>query len=277
MKTLAVSTTRLAEEAWRQRVDETPAQAGEFAQLAQNIVERIESRRDEIGLNEAILEAREELVEPLINQELKHFGEVVVGARRQARLQEWLDEDRDKLHSGRLDHHERVSVGHHYEALRHEACEYNHRLRSVIELSGHHFDRQQLTDWLVDVSQGRHEWAVAEVQGAVSEVALHAALQGVPELVGVRYGSVAEDLAGYDFVSEYNGKLLTLDAKTGKYWPLDERKHGHRHLEVSVPHEAVDGFWVKWPALERLRAEIRQALQVPHHVEHSWQRVPVAA
>lgn len=277
MKTLTVSSARLAEESWRQRVDQTPAQPDEFARLAAGIIEHVQNRRDEIGLNEAILEARETLVDPLDNQELKHFGEVVAGARRQARLQEWLDADRDKLHSGRLDHRERVSVGHHYEALRHEACEYNHRLRSVIELSGHHFDRVQLTDWLIDVSQGRHEWAVAEVQGAVSEVALHAALQGVPELVGVRYASVAEDLAGYDFVAEYNGKLLTVDAKTGKYWPLDERKHGHRHLEVSVPHEAENGFWVKRPALERLRTEIRQALHVPHHVTHSWHQMPAAA
>lgn len=277
MKTLAVNTTRLAEETWRQRVDQTPAQPDEFARLALAIVESIEQHRDEHGLNEAISQAKEDLVDALTNQELKHFGEVVVGARRQAKLQEWLDADRDKLHSGQLDHQERVSVGHQYEALRHEACEYNHHLRSVIELSGHHFDREDLTNWLVDVSQGRHEWAVAEIQGAVSEVALHAALQGVPELAGVRYGSVAEDLAGYDFIAELNGKLLTVDAKTGKYWPLDERKHGHRHLEVSVPHEAVNGFWIKRPAMDRLRTEIRQALQIPHHVEHSWRLTPVQA
>jgi len=49
--------------------------------------------------------------------------------------------------------------------------------------------------------------------------------------MNVRHGTVDEDLKGYDFLAFYEGQLVTLDAKTGLYRPLTERKHGHRHLE----------------------------------------------
>ncbi|HEY6736626.1 MAG TPA: hypothetical protein VI322_02815 [Candidatus Saccharimonadia bacterium] len=284
---MTVGIGSLDEETWRTRVDAEVVPAEAFARRAQSITEFIDEHRDELGLNGALTAASERFVEHEANVELKHFAEVVVGARRQARLQDWLDDDRERLHHGRLGHDELTSVGHHYETLRHEACVYNHKLRSVIELSGHNFTRDDLTNWLVSVSQGRHEWARAEVTGAVSEVALHAALQGLPELVGLRYATVEEDLAGYDFLAEYQGKLLTIDAKTGRYWPLAERKHGHRHMEVSVPREAVDGFTVTRPGLNRLRQEVRQSLGVQrregehgwhetappkhyHHVQHPW-------
>lgn len=278
------------EDAWRQRVDEQPAAKDAFWRRAQSIIEHVDERRSEVGLNEALTEVHERFVDAETNQELRHFAEVVVGARRQAKLQEWLDDDREKLHHGHLGHEELTSLGHHYEALRHEACVYNHKLRSVIELSGHHFSREDLTDWLISVSQGRHEWAVGEITGAISEVALHAALQGIPELVGLRYATVEEDLAGYDFLAEFEGNLVTVDAKTGRYWPLNERKHGHRHLEISVPREAVEDFQITRRGMGLLREEIRQTLGITrgqpsnephqpaqnqqsssfHHIQHSW-------
>jgi hypothetical protein len=108
--------------------------------------------------------------------------------------------------------------------------------------------------------------------GAVSEMALHAALQGLPELKELRYATIEEDLAGYDFVAEWQGKLLTVDAKTGLYYPLSERVHGHRHLEISVPREAVKDFKVTRKGLDLLRHEVRQALQrgtgVSKHASH---------
>jgi hypothetical protein len=257
------------EEAWRQRVDEHPTESDAFGRRAAAIMEFVDEHRAELGLNAALTAAAERYVEPETNQELKHFAEVLVSSRRQAMLQELLDDDREQLHHGRLDHEGLTSVGHHYETLRHEACVYNHKLRSVIELSGHHFSREDLMGWLVGVSQGRHEWARGEITGAVSEVALHAALQGMPELAGLRYGTVEEDLAGYDFLAEYQGKLLTVDAKTGRYWPLSERKHGHGHLEVSVPHEAVDGLRVTRRGINGLRSEVRIALgEHAPHTEH---------
>jgi hypothetical protein len=236
-----------------------------FEWRAQDILGVIEDRRGEVGLNGAIDEAIEQFVDPEPNQELRRFGEIVALARRQALLQEWLDDDREQLHHGHLDHDGLVRVGHHYETIRHEACVYNHKLRGVIELSGHFFSRDQLTDWLVSVSQGRHEWARGEITGAISEVAVHAALQGLPELSGLRYATVEEDLAGYDFVCEWSGKLLTFDAKTGRYWPLSERKHGHTHIELSVPHEAVHEFTLTRQGLNRLRQEARQALNGGRH------------
>ena len=277
----------LEEEAWRTRVDPEPLEPEAFVRRAASIVEFVDEHRDELGLNQALTAAAERFVHNETNIELMHFAEVVVGARRQARLQDWLDDDRERLHHGRLNHDELTSLGHHYETLRHEACAYNHKLRSVIELSGHYFSRDQLTDWLIAISQGRHEWARAEITGAVSEVVLHAALQGMPQLMGLRYATVEEDLAGYDFIAEFGGKLLTIDAKTGRYWPLSERKHGHRHLEVSVPREAVEGFVPTRHGMNRLRQEVRQALGVAgrevseavpvrpasgrqHHIHHPW-------
>lgn len=259
---MTVGIASFDEENWRQRVDKVPAPPEAFRQCARGIIDHIDKRRSEIGLNEALTEATEEFVETQTNQELAHFAEVLVGARRQAKLQDWLDDDRERLHHGQLSHEENISVGHHYETLRHDACVYNHKLRSVIELSGHYFGREEMMDWLISVSQGRHEWARAELTGSVSEVALHAALQGMIELRDLRYATVEEDLAGYDFIAQYQGQLLTIDAKTGRYWPLSERKHGHRHLEVSVPREAVHDFWLTKAGLTRMRGEVRQALGV---------------
>jgi hypothetical protein len=276
---MIVTADRLEEDALRRHDGSIDPRA--FAWRAQDIIGVIEDRRGEIGLNKAIDEAMEQFVDPEPNQELKRFAEVVALARRQAMLQEWLDDDRERLHHGHLDHEGLVRVGQHYETLRHEACVYNHKLRAVIETSGHFFSRDDLMGWLVSVSQGRHEWARAELTGAISEVALHAALQGLPELVGLRYGTVEEDLAGYDFITEWQGNLLSIDAKTGRYWPLFERKHGHRHLEVSVPREVVgDDFRLAKHGLNRLRAGVRQALnsqnqghsqfrqEHPHHTPH---------
>lgn len=232
-----------------------------FAARAEEILRLIEEVREKSGLAEAITVAAEHYVEGETHPELARFGEVLTRARRQALLQERLDSDRETLHHGQLSHEELTSLGHHYEMLRREACEYNHLLRGLIESCGQYFLRDNLTDWLRRASQGHEPWAIGEITGAVSEIALHAALQGLPELRGLRYASLEEDLRGYDFVSEWQGGLVTVDAKTGFYTPLAEHKHGHRHLEVSVPREAVKDFRVPHRWLERLRRDVRRALQ----------------
>lgn len=231
-----------------------------FAQRAEQMVGVVQRLRGELGLNEAITEAMDRYVHRELQSELAHFAEVILLARRQALLQQRIDEDREALHHGHLSHDELVAKGHHYETLRYSACAYNHLLRGLIESCGQYFSRDELMDWLTAVSQGRRDWAKAEVTGAVSEVALHAALQGLPELRGMRYATLEEDLAGYDFVTQWQGKLLTIDAKTGRYPPLAERKHGHRHLEISVPREVISDFRITRHGLDLLRKEVRKAL-----------------
>ncbi|HEY2004320.1 MAG TPA: hypothetical protein VGH44_04380 [Candidatus Saccharimonadia bacterium] len=246
----------------------TPVSSSMFAHRADEILNLVTHLRAELGLHEALNVAIERFVDDEPHPEMKRFGEVVVLARRQALLQERLDDDREQLHSGVLNHEEREITGHHYEMLRHEACRYNHLMRGLIENCGHYFSREQLMRWLTAMSQGRSQWARGEVTGAVSELALHAALQGLPELRDLRYATIEEDLAGYDFVASWQGRLLTVDAKTGFYRPLTERKHGHKHLEISVPREAVKEFWVTRRGLDVLRHEVRQALQSSESVEH---------
>jgi hypothetical protein len=244
-----------------------------YVERAEAILGRINALRAAEGLAEAINTAMEEFVDAETSPELHRFSLVMILARRQALLQQRLDDDRESLHHGHLNHDELVSTGHHYETLRREACEYNHLLRGLIEASGHYFSREELTGWLSAVSQGRGRWVHGEISGAVSEIALHAALQGMPELRGLRYATLDEDLVGYDFVTQWQGSLLTIDAKTGLYPPLAERKHGHRHLEISVPREAVKDFQVTRRGLDLLRHEVRQGLRAesgvlshaPHH------------
>jgi hypothetical protein len=244
-----------------------------YVDRARAILDLIDGLRGEVGLAEAINTAMDEFVDGESHPELRRFALVMVLARRQALLQQRLDDDRENLHHGHLSHDELVSTGHHYETLRHEACEYNHRLRSLIEANGQYFSRDELSSWLTAVSQGRGHWVKGEVSGAVSEIALHAALQGLPELRGLRYASLEEDLAGYDFFAYWQGEIVTIDAKTGLYAPLAERKHGHRHLEISVPREAVTGFNVTRRGLDLLRHEVREGLRseagaqvhAPHH------------
>jgi hypothetical protein len=238
-----------------------PLSRESFEHRSVEILTFVNELRREWGLQEALRTAAEYYVDDEPQPELARLGQVLVRARQQALLQQQLDEDREALHSGRLQHEERVSTGHHYEMLRREACAYNHELRGLIETDGHYFSRDQLTNWLVEASQGRQAWAQGEITGAVSEVAMHAALAGLPELRDLRYATLDEDLAGDDFMAEWHDQLVTVDAKTGLYRPLTERKHGHKHLEISVPREAVAGFWVTRRGLDLLRHEVRQALE----------------
>ena len=255
-----------------------PVNSDLFARRAEAILGLISELRAEMGLNGAIREVLERYGDDELHPELKRFSQVVAMARRQALIQQQLDEDREQLHHGNLNHNELVSVGQHYEMLRREACEYNHLLRGLVEASGRYFTRDDLMGWLTSASQGRFEWAKGELTGAVSEMALHAALQGMPEIRNLRYATLEEDLAGYDFVGEWQGKMLTLDAKTGFYRPLNERKHGHRHLEISVPREVVKEFGVTRRGLDLLRHEVRQALHTddggrePLHASHHYFR-----
>jgi hypothetical protein len=254
--------------------------SGMFSQRANEIVGLIEELRGELGLAEAMNVAIDRFVDDESHPELRRFSEVLILGRRQALLQQQLDEDREELHRGQLGHDELTSLGHHYETLRHEACTYNHLLRSVIESNGQYFSRDDLDRWLTSTSQGRHQWVRGEVTGAVSEIALHAALEGLPELRNLRYATVEEDLAGYDFVATWHGRLLTVDAKTGFYQPLTERKHGHKHLEIAVPREAVKDFRVTRRGLDILRHEVRQALfgdtGAVHHASHHYFRPATA-
>lgn len=245
----------------------------DFTARANAILAHIRLRRTELGLQEAVNEVIEHFVEHEPHPELARLGEVLGLARRQAVIQVQLDEDREALHHGHLSHEELVSKGHHYEMLRHQACTFNHLLRGLIESCSQYFSRDELMEWLVGASSGRASWAKGEITGAVSEIALHAALQGLPELRALRYATVEEDLVGYDFVGQWQGALLTIDAKTGFYPPLSENKHGHRHLEISVPREAVHDLRVNHRGLALLRREIRQVMQraagveihPPHH------------
>jgi hypothetical protein len=128
----------------------------------------------------------------------------------------------------------------------------------------HHRDelvREELVGWIASASQGARDWATGEVAGCVSEIALHAALAGLPELREVRYGTVEEDLHGCDFMAQWQGDILSVDAKTGFYRPLSERKHGHRHLEISVPRESMKDFQLTRKGLDVLRQEVRLGLQ----------------
>jgi hypothetical protein len=246
-------------------------EASDFERQAKAILAAIEEYRVELGFTDALMLVHERFVDNEPDRELRQLGELMAQARRQALIQQQLDDDRQQLHRGHLSHDERVEVGHHYEMLRYEACSYNHRLRSFIESHREHVTRDQLTDWLVSASQGRRQWAVGEITGAVSEVALHAALMGLPELTGLRYGSLEEDLKGYDFLATYQGKPVTVDAKTGFYHPLSERKHGHRHFEISVPREVMEGFRLTRDGLDLLRREVRSALNQtvePHSPGH---------
>ena len=146
------------------------------------------------GMKEAIHVVVERFVDGESHPELKRVGEVLALARRQALVQQLLDVDREALHHGNLSHEELISTGHHYEMLRHQACSYNHMLRGFIESCSQYFSRDELMEWLTRASLGREVWARGEVTGAVSEVALHAALQGLPEIRNLRYASVEEDL-----------------------------------------------------------------------------------
>jgi hypothetical protein len=180
-----------------------------------------------------------------------------------ALIQRGLDDDRERLHHEAMSHEQHLEVAQHYDMLRREACTYNHSLRGLIEKYVGEMEQREVVEWLIEASFGARDWALAEVTGAVSEIALHAALADMPELSGVRHATVDEDLAGYDFVADWGGQPLTIDAKTGMYPPLTLRKRGHRHLEISVPRGSVRHLRLTNEGLELLLIAIRQALAMP--------------
>lgn len=228
---------------------------------AEEILTVLSHVRGEHGMREAVSVIAERFIDNESHPELKRLAEVLGLARRQAVIQQLLDVDREALHHGNLSHEGHIATGHHYEMLRHQACTYNHLLRGFIESCSQYFSRDELMNWLTTASLGRAVWAKGEVTGAVSEIALHAALQGMPEVRGLRYASVAEDLVGYDFVGQWQGELLTIDSKTGLYPPLSEIKHGHRHLEISVPREVVRDLRINHRGLGMVRGEVREVLR----------------
>jgi hypothetical protein len=244
-----------------------------LSRRADEILVFIESYRVEYGWHQVVALAVEKFVEQETNSDLAALGDLLLKARTSVLVQGQLDSDRAQLHSGRLTHEENLSVSHHYEMLREAACAYNHQLRSFIEAHRESVDRYDLTRWMAAASGGRHQWAEGEITGATSEIALHAALTGMPELDGLRYGVIDEDLHGYDFVATWQGRLVTIDAKTGYYLPLTERKQGHEHLEVSVPRDVVEGFKITRRGLDDLRHDVRVALRAKvgtsAHVAHA--------
>lgn len=202
----------------------------------------------------------EDTYEKSTNPVLSQLARLLSHAERQALMQDQLNSDRNDLHSGLLTHIQRLEVGNHYETLRYTACEYNHAVRSFIEAHREYVSHAQLLDWLTQASQGQRRWADGEVTGATSEIALHAALMGMPELSGLRYATLEEDLHGFDFTAEWQGQQVTIDAKTGRYAPIVERMRGHRHLEIYVPRDAMEGFRLTRHGLDSLRREMRVAL-----------------
>jgi hypothetical protein len=235
----------------------------EYLNRAELIIDEIQKGLAKHPQNEVIDDLREKyLYKSDDDIELQRLTQVMLRSRQQSDIQDALNADRTRLHDHGLTHEEKISVGAHYEMLRHEACEFNHALRTLMENNGKYFTRDQLTGWIGKASHGHYRWAEGEITGAASEIAVHAALQGLPELKGVRYGTIAEDLAGYDFVCVWMGSLLSVDAKTGHYPPVEEIKHGHRHIEVSVPREIIKGFNVTRKGLAIIRFDIRHALSI---------------
>ena len=230
--------------------------------VAQQVVElrdELSSQSHLLGTSDAVHYLEEVYANGSHTELVSSLATVLLHARSHAKLQPLLDADREALHSGLLDHFQRLETGHHYETLRHAACEYNHAVRSFIEAHREMVARDQLVAWLGEFG-GSNRWADAEVTGATSEIALHAALMGLPELANLRYATLDEDLHGFDFTAEWQGQQITIDAKTGRYTPIVERMRGHRHLEIYVPRDAMDGFRLTRHGLDSLRREIRVAL-----------------
>src|SRR4051812_38556844 len=112
---------------------ETEMSSEVITRRAQDVLRLITDLRREMGLKAAIEAVEERFVENEPHPELRRLGEVLALARRQAVIQNQLDDDREALHHGHLDHEQLTSTGHHYEMLRHQACVYNHLLRGLIE------------------------------------------------------------------------------------------------------------------------------------------------
>lgn len=240
----------------------------DLPELVEHVLAEYQDLSRDRGQSEAAAHLQEHYDSDDVAPELQLLAEVLLKSGRQAEIQDQLNADRELLHHGHLSHEQLIERGKHYETLRHAACEYNHLVRGLIEGHRDQFTREQLTDWMTRASGNHPRWATGEITGPLSEIALHAALMGLPELSGLRYATLDEDLHGYDFVAQWRGGLVTIDAKTGRYAPITERMHGHRHLELYVPREVMDGFRLTRHGLDALRREARVALQQSLRLEH---------
>jgi len=235
----------------------------QIADRVADIARFFEETRRHLSQREILTAAWEKYVEGEQNPELRRLSEIVADARRQVMIQRQLDDDRERLHHERMDHHQHVALAQHYDTLREEACVFNHSLRRFIEGYAGEVNENEVMEWLMIAGFGAREWAESEVIGAVSEIALLTALKDMPELSQVRHATVEEDLHGFDFMAVWRRQPVTIDAKTGLYPPLTLRKRGHRHLEVSVPRQAVRNLRLTPDGLSLLMYEIREALGEP--------------
>jgi|GEM_PF-1265449 hypothetical protein len=227
---------------------------------AETIVSDLDSFRAQHGQSEALTLVWEKYVEAETDPDMRRLGELIADSRRQAMIQHQLDDDREAMHSGRLNREQFQEMQHRFDTLRRNACVYNHMTRVFIDEYAEVVSEHEIVDWMIGASFGARQWALAVVRGAVSEIALRRALLNMPELSGVRHSTVEEDLVGIDFIAQCQGQVLTIDAKSGLYRPLSLHKRGHRHLEISVPRDAIEKLRLSDEGEKLLHEEIRQAL-----------------
>lgn len=244
-------------------MSENMLERAQIVNRVEEIISALERGRTEHGVSEGLTLVWEQYVDGESDVELRRLSEIVADARRQAVAQRHLDDDKDRLHQGGLNHEERVEVGHNYEMLRRMACTYNHLLRGFIEKYADVVEEREVIDWLFRASFGVKTWAVSEVVGAVTELALHAALRDMPELISVRHATVDEDLSGYDFVARWGDAEITIDAKTGMYPPMSLRRRGVRLLEIYVPKQSVRHLRLTNEGLALVELEVRRMLNAP--------------
>ncbi len=141
--------------------------------------------------------------------QLAAFTEVLLQAPNQAKLQEAIEEVKDRNKKLGATDKRKELLG----RMKESALRYHHALRDVISENPGSFSADELTEWL-DMASNNEDWARQTVLGVASEVAVARALPGTAGVHEVRLASVEEDRRGSDIVIEMRrGDSYGIDVK----------------------------------------------------------------
>lgn len=180
-------------------------------------------------------EAYETYVEQEEQPVLQELSELLINARAMFKTQQRLTH---------LSQAERPQKLPEYRALKAASAEYNGHLREFIDANRAKIGPLQLRSWLERASSSS-QWTGRVLGGIIPEVAAKAELRSLPDVAGVRFSTVSEDLHGVDLVATlHDGRTRNIDIKASDRYQHGDMTITKDGLKLVIPPEQLDGFRV---------------------------------
>lgn len=236
------------------------AQADDIVATIQNGIDQ--AKRNGTPMREAVMQARqsahEAYVEQEENPELRRFSELlfsvprIVENARQLRLLE------EQASQGLVAESKRDE----FRARTRQGVEDNHALREVVRESSRSIGKEMLIRWLERMGDPTGSVMKQRVTSVAAEIATAKALESLPEVRSVAFGSVEDDLRGKDmFVLTRDGRAVPVDVKYGKFGDGVKKASGGR-IEIGIDTRNLYGFELRPEKQHDLLQSFRRAARL---------------